>query len=167
MEYDQKVIIKFILNERVDPGDIADRLQAKFGGHASQLRTVQFWITQGWLSHQDLHGDIRTGRPPLNDLDAKILAVFDKSFSESARSIAETLRVANSRVLLHLHNSICFRSFHLHRIPHLLMYNLRKKRNEYIKAILPFLYAAKRDDWYYLVASDESWFVLNISLRRM
>jgi hypothetical protein len=33
---------------------------------------------------QDLHDKIRTGRPPLHDLDAKILAILDKYPFESA-----------------------------------------------------------------------------------
>jgi hypothetical protein len=48
-------------------------------------------------------------------------------------------------VLLHLHNSIGFRSFHLHWVPHLLTHDLREKRNEYAKVILSFLHAAERD----------------------
>jgi hypothetical protein len=46
MEYDQRVIIKFAWNERTDACDIADRLQAQFDEHASQLRAIQFWIAE-------------------------------------------------------------------------------------------------------------------------
>jgi hypothetical protein len=88
---------------------------------------VQFWITEVRLGRQDLHDEIRTGRPPLDDLDAKILAILDKSSFESARSIAATLCVAHSTVLLYLHDSIGFRSFHLYWMPHLLTHNLREK----------------------------------------
>jgi hypothetical protein len=37
MEYDQRIIIKFVLNERFDARDIADRLQAQFDEHAYKL----------------------------------------------------------------------------------------------------------------------------------
>jgi hypothetical protein len=63
----------------------------------------------------------------LDDRDAKILAILNKSLFESARSIAETLRVADSTVLLHVHDSIGFRSFYLHWLPHLLTYDFREK----------------------------------------
>jgi hypothetical protein len=88
---------------------------------------VQFWITEVRLGRQDLHDKIRTGRPPLDDLDAKIPAIFDKSPLELARSIAETLCVAHPKVLLHLHDSIGFRSFHLHWVLHLLTYDFCEK----------------------------------------
>jgi hypothetical protein len=47
------------------------------------------------------------------------------------------------------------------------MPDLREKRKEYAKAILPFLYIAERYGWYHLVTDYESWFFLNISPRRM
>jgi hypothetical protein len=112
---------------QTDCRQIADRLQAQFGEHAYKLRAVQFRITEVRLDHQDLHDKIRTRRAPLDDLDVKILAILNISPFESARPIAEALRIAHSTVLLYLHHSIDFRSFHLHWVPHLLAQDLREK----------------------------------------
>jgi hypothetical protein len=79
MECDQKVIIRFLWNERINANQIIARLQAQFGEHVYKLRTVRFWIAEVWFCRQDLHGEIRTGRPLLDDLNAKILAILDKS----------------------------------------------------------------------------------------
>jgi hypothetical protein len=81
----------------------------------------------------------------LDNLDAKILATSDKSPFESARSIIDTLRVVYSTLLLHLHNSIGFGSFHLYWMLYLLTHDLREKRKQYAKAILPFLHTVERD----------------------
>jgi hypothetical protein len=59
-------------------------------------------------------------------------------------------------VLLYLHDSIGFKLFHLHWIPHLLTDDLREKWKEYARTMLPFLHAAERDGWYHLVTNDES-----------
>jgi hypothetical protein len=75
MEYDQRVIIKFPLNERANACDIADRIQAQFVEHASQLRTIRFWIAEARLSRQGLHDEMCIRKPPLDDFDAKILAI--------------------------------------------------------------------------------------------
>jgi hypothetical protein len=103
MECDQRVIIKFLLNRETNTRDIADRLQVQFDEHVYKLQIVQFWITETWIDRQNLHDEIRTGRFPLDDLDAKILTILNKSPFESTRSIAKTLCVAHSIVLLHLH----------------------------------------------------------------
>jgi hypothetical protein len=101
MAYDQRMVVKFLFTERTDARDIADRLQTQFREHTYKFQTVRFWITKVRLGHQDFHDEIRTRKPPLKDLDAKILAILDKSPFESTRSIAETLRVAHLKVLLH------------------------------------------------------------------
>jgi hypothetical protein len=55
--------------------------------------------------------EIRTGRPSLDDLDAKILAILNKSLFESTYSITEKLRVGHVAVLERLHMSSGFKSF--------------------------------------------------------
>jgi hypothetical protein len=137
MEYDQGVIIKFLWNDGTDADGIADRLRAQFDEHAYQLQTIRFWIIEARFGRQDLHDEIRTRRPPLDDLDMKILAILNKSPFESAHSIsiAERLFVAHPKVLPHLHDSIGFKLFHLHWIPYLLTDNLREKRKGHTRVM--------------------------------
>jgi hypothetical protein len=120
MEYDQRVTIKFLWNEEANARQIADRLQVQFAEHFYQLQTVRFLIAEIRRGRQDLHNEIRSGRPPLDDLDSKLLAILEKSPFESSHSMAERLLVAQSTVLRHLHESIEFKSLHLHWVPHLL-----------------------------------------------
>jgi hypothetical protein len=75
MEHDQRVIIRFLWNEGIDTNEITARLQAQFGKHPSKLRTVRFWIAEVRFGHQDLHDEIRTGKPLPDDHDPKILAI--------------------------------------------------------------------------------------------
>jgi hypothetical protein len=114
MEYDQRVIIRFLWNEGINAHEMTHRLQAQFGEHVYALRMVRFWIAEVWIGRQNLYDEIRIGRPLLDDLDAKILTILCKSPFESACSISETLGIAHSTVLLHLHDHISFRSFHLY-----------------------------------------------------
>jgi hypothetical protein len=75
MEYDQRMIIRFLWNEKINVHEITHRFQTHFGEHAYALRIIQFWIAEVWLGRQDLHDEIRIGRLPLDDLDAKILTI--------------------------------------------------------------------------------------------
>jgi hypothetical protein len=124
MEYDQRAIIRFLHNKRADAHDITQKLQAQFPQDACALRTVQFWIGELGRGRQDLYRENHMGRTPL---DANILTTLDKSPFESAQSMAESLRIGLATVLRHLHNSIGFRSFHLHWVPHVLTVGLREK----------------------------------------
>jgi hypothetical protein len=126
MEYDQRVIIKFLWNERANARQIVDRLQEQFAEHFYQLWTVRFWIVEIWRGRQDLHDEIHSGRPPLDDLDGKLLAILEKSPFESSHSIAERLLVAKSTMLRYLHEFIEFKSFHLRYVPHLLSRDFSK-----------------------------------------
>jgi hypothetical protein len=46
MEYDQRMIIKFRLNERINAHEITRRFQAEFDEQDYAFRTVQFWIKE-------------------------------------------------------------------------------------------------------------------------
>jgi hypothetical protein len=167
MDHDQRVIIKFLWNDGAGASQIVARLQKQFVEHAYQLCAVKFWITEIWRDPRDLHDEIRSVRSPLDDLDGKILAILDKSPFESAHSIAKRLLVARSTVLQHLHESLGFRSFHLHWVPHILTDNLRDKRKEYATTMLPFLHAAECHGWHHLMTGDESGFFFDTSRRRI
>jgi hypothetical protein len=166
MEYDQRVIIRFLWNEGISADKITTRLQAQFGEASYKIRTVRFWIAEVQRGRADLYDEIRSGRPPLDDIDAKILGILDKSPFESARSIADSLGVTHVTVLNHLHLSIGFKSYHLRWVPHLLTEDLRQKRKEGARAMLRLLLAAQRDGWHHLVTGDESWFFFDTSPRR-
>jgi hypothetical protein len=117
---------------------------------------IEFWTTEIRLGRQDLPDKIRTRRPPLDDLHAKILAVSDKSPFELADLIAERLPIAATIVLRHLHDSIGFKSFHLHSVSHALTEDLHEKRKEHARAMSTFLHAAEHNGWHHLVTGDES-----------
>jgi hypothetical protein len=150
------VIIRFISNQGITAGKITIRLQEQFTEHAYKLRAVRFQIGEVRFGRQGLHGEIRPGRPPLDDVDVKILAILNKSPFESARSIAERLCVSSATVLNRLYLSVDFKSFHLHCVLRLLTEHSRQKRKDDAHTMLPLLHAVQCDRWHHLVTGDES-----------
>jgi hypothetical protein len=75
MEYDQRVIRRFLSNEGIVADETITKLHAQFAEYVYKLRTLRFWIGEVRVGRQDLHAEIPTGRPPLDDIDAKILAI--------------------------------------------------------------------------------------------
>jgi hypothetical protein len=114
IEYHKRIVFKFLQNKGTDAHNMQQRLQAQFGQDFYTFRTVQLWIGEIRRGRQDLHDENCTGRPPLDDLDAKILVILDKSPFESIRPIADTFRDNLAIVLRRLYDSIGFRLFHLH-----------------------------------------------------
>jgi histone-lysine N-methyltransferase SETMAR len=167
MEYEQRVIIKFLAIEKVDAREIARRLRVAFGEDAYALRTVQFWMAEVRRGREDLHDEHRPGRPPLDHIDSRILALLDRAPFESARSMAEVLHVDHATILRHLHEKLGFKSYCVRWVPHLMSDELRATRKECAAQMIPYLEAARDDGWRHLVTGDESWFFITSTIRRM
>jgi histone-lysine N-methyltransferase SETMAR len=138
-------------------------LQAHFEDKAHALQTVRFWMGEGRGVREDLHDEHRSGRPLFDHIDTQTLYILGKSPFESARSIAQTLNTSHNVVLLHQHAVLGFKSFRLRWVPHFLTADLRLKRKQIAREMIPYLEAASRDRWQHFVTGDEWWFFLDQS----
>jgi transposase len=165
MEYEQRVIIKFLFNNGLDPRQILKKLEAQFHENVYSLPVVHFWIGEVRRGREDLHDEPRPGRRSEEHITAKIQELLDQNPFESPRSIAETLHISHSTVLKHLHDDLHFQSFYIRWVPHMLTPELTDRRSGYTREMIPVLTAAVRDGWHHLVTGDESWFFLSESPR--
>jgi hypothetical protein len=92
------------------------------------LRSVQHWCQLFDCGRQNLRDNPRSGRLPIDHLDAKIITNLEKERFSSAHSLAEALDVPPATVLSRLDNSLGMNNFHLRWIPHQLTDNLRQMR---------------------------------------
>jgi hypothetical protein len=142
MEYDQRVIIKFLFNERPDANQIVENFESQFHEDAYSLRSVQFWIGEIKRGREDLHDAQGSGRRLIESLTPQIKVLFNENCFVSARSIAETLQVSHSTALEHLHEDHGFQSFHLRWVPHLLTPELKEQRRTYATETIAVLLSA-------------------------
>jgi hypothetical protein len=126
MNYELPAIIQFLYKEKVYPAQIHRRLAAQYGLEPYSLRSIQQWCQLFDCGRQNLHDDPRSGRPPINHLDAKILACLEREPLSSAYLLAEALGASPITVLNHLHNSLGMKIFHLRSVPHQLTDDIRQ-----------------------------------------
>jgi hypothetical protein len=79
------------------------------------------------LHRFDLSDRPSAGRPPLEDIDIRILQVLEAEPWSSVRTIAELLKIYPSTVHLHLTTSLNMKSRHFKCVPHFLNDDLRAK----------------------------------------
>jgi transposase len=72
MDYEQRVIIKFLSNDGLEAHQIAEKLKAQFSEGAYSLSAVQFWMAEVQRGREDLHDEPRPGRPSSDCLSARI-----------------------------------------------------------------------------------------------
>jgi hypothetical protein len=113
----------------------------------------------GWEKYDEAEkisvGEYCSGRPPLDHIDTQILHILGKSPFEPAASIAQTLNTSHSIVLRHLHKVLDFKSCHLRSVPRFLTDDLRFKKKQVAREMIPYLEAASRDGWQHFITGEE------------
>jgi hypothetical protein len=158
MESDQRVIIRFLCKERVSPEDIHARLETQFGDVTDSEWSVQRgyqYVRQGC---EDMHDELRSGRPPTDFLDIRILALLGEQPFHSAYSTAEALGVSHSIILSHVREFLGMKIVCLRWIPHKLTTSLRRIPMDFCRELLPILKAQKKNKFQRFVTGDDSWF---------
>jgi hypothetical protein len=86
-EIEQRYVIKFFDVKRF----ALDRIVAEFasvsGEQASAKKAVEYWIQQVKFGRLDMKEEGKHGHPPLDDVDARILACLSHELFSSIRSI--------------------------------------------------------------------------------
>jgi hypothetical protein len=77
MEYEQRVIIKFLFNDGLDPRQIVKKLESQFQKDGCLLPAVQFWIGEVRRGREDLLNELWPGSPSEEHITSKIQELLD------------------------------------------------------------------------------------------
>jgi hypothetical protein len=160
MELEQRIIIRFLYREHVEPRDIHARLSAQFGDGVYSLRSIQRWCQYIRQGCELLDDERRSGRPPIDFLDIQILSSLEKQSFHSAYLLAEILDVSDTTILNHLHDSLGMKFFHLRWIPNQLTEQLRVSRIQKCQELLPLLERMEPNEFGNILTGDERWLML-------
>jgi hypothetical protein len=88
---EQRVIMKFLWNEKRDAVEIHYRLSRAFQKDAYMLPSVHEWIRAFKTKHTGVLDKARAGRSRLDHLNSKIVLVFTEKKSHSVRTLVKEL----------------------------------------------------------------------------
>jgi hypothetical protein len=91
-------MIKFLCAEKFALDRIVAELASVDGEQADAKKAVEYWIRQVELGQSDMEDEAKHGRPPFDDVDARILACLSYEPFSAIRSIAQTLGLAPATV---------------------------------------------------------------------
>jgi hypothetical protein len=111
MEYDQRVIIRFLCKERVSPEEIHPHLEAQLEDATYSERSIRRWRQYVRQGCENLHDKVRSGRPPIDFPDIRILVSLDEESFHSVYSVTEALCVSDSTILSHFLESLGMKIF--------------------------------------------------------
>jgi hypothetical protein len=141
----------------VQPEQIHRNLAAQPCKDLYSKRSIEWWYAQFVCGREDMEDDYRSGRPPIDHLDTKILACLESEPSQSAYSLAEVLGVSQATVLNRLHTSLGMKAFHVRWVPYQLTSKLQTIRLAKCRELLPMLEVLQKNNFRKVVTRDESW----------
>jgi hypothetical protein len=127
MEIEQRHVVSYRHRKgRKLPGIVAE-LAAVYYENAFDENRVKYWLHEIKLHWSDLSDRPNSGRPPLEDIDARILQVLEAEPRSSVRTIAEFIKIPASTVHLYLTTFLNMKSRHFKQVLHFLDDDLRAK----------------------------------------
>jgi hypothetical protein len=106
MEIGQRYVVNYLHRKGMKLPVIVAELVAVYHEDAFDENRVQYWLHEIKLHCSDLTDRLSSGRPPLEDIDARILQVLEAEPWYSVGTIAEFLKIPASTVHLHLTTSL-------------------------------------------------------------
>jgi hypothetical protein len=141
MEIEQRYVVSYFYRMGMKLAAIVAELAAVYHKDVCDENRVKYWPYEIKLHRSDLSDRLSSGRPPLEDIDARILQILEGEPWSSVRTIAEFLKILASTAHLHLTTSLNMKSWHFKWVPHFLDDDLRAKRLEGAEQLLDVLQA--------------------------
>jgi hypothetical protein len=144
MEIEQRCVVSYLHRKGMKLPAIVAEPTAVYRDDAFDENIVKYWLHEIELHGSDLSHRPSSDRPPLEDIDARILQILESETWSSVRTIAEFFKIPGSMVHLHLTTSVNMKSRHFKWVSHFLDDDLRAKRLKGARQLLAVLQAQER-----------------------
>jgi hypothetical protein len=154
MEIEQRYVVSSLNRKGMKLPAIVAELAAVYHEDAFDENRVKCWLHEIKLHRSDLNGRPSSGRPPVEEIDARIMEVWEAEPWCSVRMIAEFLKIPASKVHLHLTTPLNMKSRRFKWVPHFLDDDLRAKRLEGSRQLVDALQTQGRRHFRDLIPGD-------------
>jgi transposase len=110
MKIEQRSVVSCLHRKGITLPTIVVELMTVSHEDAIDENRVKYWLHEIELHRSDLSDQSNSGRPPLEDIDARILQVLEAEPWSLVRTIAEFLKSPSLTVHLHLTTSLNMKS---------------------------------------------------------
>jgi hypothetical protein len=157
----QRAVIKFLLSEGCEDGDIVLRLQNTYSRDAYCRALVFRWMNEIRRGNDRLRNERRPGRTHRYETDAALRSILRDDPNASLRTIAGTLSTSPETVRTHMLR-IGYTQKSLRWIAHALTSELKQVRFDLCLQLPPKLRAHAHDNWRHLVTGMRVGFITNM-----
>jgi hypothetical protein len=162
MEIEQRYVVSYLHRKGMKLPAIVAELTPVYHKDAFEENRVKYWLHEIKLHRSDLSDQPSSSRPPLKDIDARILQVLEAEPWSWVLTIAEFLKVPALTVHLHRITPLNMKSRHFKWVPHFLDDNLRANRLEGTQQLPDVLQVQERYRFRDRIPGDETWVSLDM-----
>jgi hypothetical protein len=113
MDTDQSYVVNYLHRKGMKLPAVVAELAAVYHEDAFDENRMNYWLHEIKLHRSDLSDRRSSGRPPLEDIYARILQVLEAEPWYSVRTITGFLKIPDSTMHIHLTISLNMKSRHL------------------------------------------------------
>jgi hypothetical protein len=157
MDLERRYVVSHLDREGIKLPAVVAELAAAYHEDAFDEDRVKYYLHEIKVHRSDSSDRPSSGRPPFEDIDARILQVLEAEPWSLVRTISEFLKIPASTVRLHLTTSLNMKSRHFKWLPHFRDDDLRAKRLEGAQQFLDALQEQERCHFRDLITGDGTW----------
>lgn len=160
-EIEQRGIIHFYYLKGKTPLKIHQKLVDTYQCNALKQKTVEYWYHEFKCGRANIDDNPRSGRPPLDDLDAIILTTLTQYPYSSVSQISEACGCSYGTIYNRLTEVLGYKNYTLRWVPYCLTNDLKNKRKNGAQQLKSILISESQNDFSNLITGDQSWFFLS------
>lgn len=160
-EIEQRGIIHYYYLKGKMPAQIHQKLVNVYQCNALKPKTVEYWYHEFKCGRVTIDDKPRSGRPPLDDLDAIILKTLTEYPFSSVSQISDVCGCSYGTAYNRLTEVLGYKNYTLRWVPYSLTNDLKNKRVNGALELKSILVSESQKDFINLITGDQSWFFLS------